>query len=195
VRFSETDVPNPQDAYAVSKWDAEQALKQVAADTGLEIVILRPPLVYGPGVKANFLRLLAALAKGIPLPLASVNNRRSFIYLDNLVHAIKTCMTHPNAAGQTYLVSDGEDVSIPDLIRRLAQALGRPARLWPFPPAALKAAAALMDKSAEASRLLDSLQADTSKIRNELGWNPPYSMSRGFDETAAWYLESLRAAP
>lgn len=131
--FSEEDVPEPQDPYAISKWEAEQVLHGVAEATGLEMVILRPPLVYGPGVKANFLHLLETVALGIPLPFANVNNRRSLIYLENLVDAVATCISSPKAAGQTYLVSDGEDVSTPELIRRVGSALERPARMFPFP--------------------------------------------------------------
>ncbi|HVS26956.1 MAG TPA: SDR family oxidoreductase [Burkholderiales bacterium] len=192
--FTEADTPAPQDAYAVSKWEAEQALKRVAAETGLEVVILRPPLVYGAGVKGNFLRLLQAVAKGIPLPLASVNNRKSLIFLGNLVDAILTCMTHPQAAGGTYLLSKSEDVSSPDLIVRIARALGRPARLWPLPPALLRIGAGLIGKSNEAVSLLDSLQVDTSKICQELGWKPRYPVTRGLEETARWFLSDPEVA-
>ena len=152
--FTEHDIPAPEDPYGVSKWEAEQMLRKVAGDTGLEIVILRPPLVYGPGVKANFLSLFKIVDRGIPLPLASINNHRSLIYLGNLVDAITTCINHPKAAVQTYLVSDGEAVSTPELIRRVAAALGRPARLFPFPPALMRFTGRLLGKSDAVERLL-----------------------------------------
>ena len=153
----------------------------------MEVVVLRAPLVYGPGVKANFLRLLEVVARGIPLPLANVNNRRSLIYLGNLVDAIVTCITHPGAAGQTYLVSDCEDVSTPELIRRIGVALNYPARLFPFPPSLIRFAGNLLGKSAAVERLLGSLTVDCKKIQNELGWKAPYSMTQGLKETAEWY--------
>ena len=185
--YRETDVPNPQDAYAVSKWEAEQGLHALAMETGMEVVILRPPLVYGPGVKANFLRLLRWVEKGVPLPLASVDNRRSMIYLGNLVDALRLCAQHPAAAGQTYLVSDGEDVSTAVLIRALAAAMGRPARLWPCPEAVLRGVAALAGKAAEADRLLGSLQIDSSTIRRDLGWAPPCTFRDGIQATVDSY--------
>ena len=187
--FSEKDVPEPQDPYAVSKWEAEQVLHEIAEATGLEVVILRPPLVYGPGVKANFLRLMRSVARGVPFPLANVNNRRSLIYIENLVDAVVTCITHPEAAGQTYLVSDGEEVSTPELIRRVGSALGRPARMFPFPTFLMRLTGRLLGKSAEIERLLGSLTVDTAKIRRELDWDPPYTMAQGLKETAKWYLK------
>src|SRR5712691_2369296 len=186
--FNETDPAHPRDAYAVSKWEAEQALKRVGDETKLEIVILRSPLVYGPGVKGNFLRLLQTIKSGIPLPLASVHNSRSLIFVENLVDAIMICATHPQAAGKTYLLRDNEDVSTAQLLKRLARAMHRPARLWPFPPAALRFVAQLLGMSAEAERLLDSLQVEDSKIRKELGWKPSFSVDEGFMETAKWFL-------
>jgi nucleoside-diphosphate-sugar epimerase len=190
--FSEADSPNPQDAYGISKWEAEQALARVASGTGLEVVILRPPLVYGPGVKGNFLSLLNALYRAVPLPLGSVKNRRSLIYLGNLVDAIALCVSHPQAAGQTFLVSDGEDLSTSELIRRVADALGRPARLLPLPPALLKLAGSVTGKSGGVARLTESLRVDNSKIRAELKWSPPYSMEEGLRETAAWFRATVR---
>jgi len=187
--YSELDTPNPRDAYAVSKWEAEQVLDQSVADKGLEVVIIRPPLVYGPGVKANLFRLISLVNRGIPLPLAGVNNLRSFIYVGNLVDAIETCVSHPEAAGQTYLVNDGTDVSTPELIRRIAKALGKTARLLPCPTNMMRMAAKLIGKSAEMERLLGSLTADTSKIRRQLGWQAPYTMDQGLRETAAWFLK------
>lgn len=136
----------PVGPYAMSKWEAEQGLLEIAAQTGMQVVILRPPLVYGPGVKANFLSLMRAVDRGLPLPLGVIENRRSLIYLGNLVHAIATCIEHPAAAGKTYLVSDGEDVSTPQLVRRIAAALQRPTRLFPVSPAWLQSAARLLGK-------------------------------------------------
>lgn len=188
--FTEKNAPNPQDPYGVSKWEAEQAMHCVAQETGLEVVIVRPPLVYGPGVGANFLRLLRFVRKGVPLPFGAINNQRSLVYVGNLVDAIITCLEHPTAASQTYLISDGEDVSTPELIRRIAHALGRPARLLPVPPALLRVAGRLTGKSAEVDRLLDSLVIDSSKIRRGLGWKPPFTMEQGLQETADWYLRT-----
>jgi len=178
-KFSESDVPNPQDPYGISKWEAEQALHRVAAKTGLEVVIVRPPLVYGANVKGNFAQMLKVLAGGVPLPLASVHNRRSLIYVGNLVDALILCAMHPAAAGQTYLVSDGEDVSTPDLLRQLSEAMDRPACLFHCPQALLKLAGRLTGKSDQIGRLLGSLQVDSSKIRRELDWAPPYTLQQG----------------
>ncbi len=178
-KFSERDVPEPRDPYGVSKWEAEQVLNRIAQETGLEVVILRPPLVYGEGVKGNFAQMMKALARGIPLPLASVDNRRSLIHVENLVDALILCATHPAAANQTYLVSDGEDISTPDLLRQLGAAMGHYARLFPCPPAILKLAGRLTGKSDQVERLLDSLRIDSGKIRRELGWKPPFTLLEG----------------
>ncbi len=188
--FSERDAPNPQDPYGVSKWEAEQALHRISQETGMEVVIIRPPLVYGPGVGANFLRLLRFVQKGVPLPFGAIKNQRSLIYVGNLADAIVTCLKHPAAGGQTYLVSDGEDVSTPGLIRHIAHALGRPVRLLPVPLAVLRFAGHITGKSPEVERLLDSLVIDSAKIRRELGWKPPFTMGEGFRETAGWYLRT-----
>jgi nucleoside-diphosphate-sugar epimerase len=185
--FTEQDPPYPQDPYGISKWEAEQALARVSSQTGLEIVVIRSPLVYGAGVGGNVLQLLHILRRGIPLPLASVHNRRSLIYLGNLVDALACCVKDVRAAGQTYLVSDGEDLSTPELIRRFAEALGLPARLWPVPLSMLRWIGSVAGKQAMIDRLLGSLQVDSSKIRKELDWYPPYSVGQGFSETAAWY--------
>ena len=184
--FDEASPVKPQDSYAISKWEAEQALTCVSTETGLEIVVLRCPLVYGPGVKGNFLRLLQVVDRGIPLPFALAKNRRSLIYLDNLTSAIATCLTHPAAAGKTYLVSDGEDVSTAELISRIAQALGKPSKLWPCPLGLIELAGMLTSKSDEIARLLGSLCIDSSKIRSELDWTPPYTLEQGLAETAQW---------
>ena len=186
--YAERDLPMPHDAYGTSKWGAEQALHRVAEETGLELVIVRPPVVYGAGVKGNFAQLLSVLACGIPLPLASIKNHRDLIYVGNLVDALIACATHPNAAGQTYMVSDGERVSTPDLIRNLANALGKSNLVFPFPISVMRFCAGLLGKSAALDRLTQSLQIDSSKIRKELGWQPPYTMQQGLKATADWYL-------
>lgn len=183
--YRETDMPVPEDAYAVSKWEAEQGLQQIAADTGLEVVILRPPLVYGPGVKANFLRLMQTVQKGWPLPLGSIRNRRSLLYLGNFVDAIRLCVEHPAAAGQTFLIDDGEPVSTPELIRAVACAMGRPVRLLAVPVGVLELMGALLGKRAAVARLTGSLHVDSSFIRSRLGWAPPYSMASGLAEMVA----------
>ncbi|HEY6093506.1 MAG TPA: SDR family oxidoreductase [Gallionellaceae bacterium] len=186
-RYDEYDVPAPQDPYGISKWEAEQALHRVAQETGLEMVIVRPPLVYGPGVKGNFAQMLRAVARGWPLPLASVVNQRDLLYLGNLVDALILCASHPAAAGQTYLLSDGEPVSTQELLRELASALQVPARLFPCPAALLRLLAGLSGKSAQLQRLLGSLQLDAGKIRADLGWKPPYTLQQGLRATAEHY--------
>lgn len=183
-KFSETDEPDPQDPYGISKWQAEQALHRIAQDTGLEIVIIRPPLVYGPEVKGNFAQMLKVLAREISLPLASVHNLRSLVYVENLVDALIVCATHPSAAGQTYLVCDGEDVSTPDLLRQLATGMGVPSHLFPCPPPLLRLAGKLTGKSQQMERLLGSLRIDSDKICRELGWHPPYTLAEGLRAVA-----------
>ncbi|OYW37356.1 MAG: NAD-dependent dehydratase [Hydrogenophilales bacterium 12-61-10] len=183
--YRETDVAAPEDAYAISKWEAEQGLRQVAADTGLEVVVLRPPLVYGPEVKANFQRLIHIVKRGWPLPLGLIRNRRSLLYLGNFVDAIRLCVEHPAAAGQTFLLDDGEPVSTPELIRAVARALGHPAHLLAVPVWMLEAAGTLLGKRAAVARLTGSLVVDGSAIRSRLGWTPPYSMEEGMAATVA----------
>jgi UDP-N-acetyl-alpha-D-quinovosamine dehydrogenase len=185
--FSENDEPDPQDPYAISKLQAEEVLQSIAKDTGLEVVIVRPPLVYGPGVKGNFFRLLTAIDKGIPLPLAGANNLRSLVYVGNLVDAMAACATHPAAAGQTYLVSDGEDVSTAMLVERISRLLGRNSRSFNFPPGLLRAAATVLGRTAQVNRLFDSLRVNDQKLRGQLGWTPPYTMEQGLGDTADWY--------
>ncbi len=186
---SEQDEPHPEDAYGVSKWEAEQALR-AAADSSMETVVLRLPLLYGPGVKGNFLSLLRAIDRGWPLPFAAVHNRRSLLYVGNLVDAIILCLDHPAAGGKTYLLADDDGISTPDLVRGIARALGKPARLFPFPPVLLKIAGAVAANSGAVSRLLGSLLVDSGKIRGELGWRPRCDMARGLEDTARWYLHS-----
>jgi len=185
--FTEADQPNPQDAYAISKWRAEQALQRVAQETGIEVVIVRPPLVYGLGVKGNFIKLLAVVDKGIPLPLASVRNKRSLIYLGNLVDALIACASHPAAAGKTYLVRDGDDVSMPDLVKQIAIGLGRPARLLPLPVRLLRGLGRLLDKQESVKRIAGSLRINDDLIRKELGWQPKFTLQQGLQATADWY--------
>lgn len=185
--YTEADPAAPSDAYARSKWAAEQGLWDIARETGLEVVVLRPPLVYGPGVGANFQRMLAWVARGWPLPFGRVDNRRSLLYVDNLVDAIRACLAHPAAAGKTYLISDGEEVSTPELIRRLAGALGRSAILLPLPPSWLTRAANLFGRGADLERLLGSLAMDSGAIRRDLDWRPPRTLDQGLAETCrAW---------
>ena len=183
--YRETDVPAPEDAYAISKWEAEQGLQRIARETGLEVVILRPPLVYGPGVKANFLRLMKTIQRGWPLPLGAIHNRRSLLYLGNFVDAIRLCVEHPAAAGQTFLLDDGQAVSTPELIRAVARAMGRPPRLLAVPVGVLAFVGALLGKRAAVTRLTGSLHVDGSAIRSRLGWTPPYSMEAGLAATVA----------
>ena len=189
--FTEDTPPHPEDAYGVSKWEAEQALCAVARDTNLETVILRPPLVYGPGVKGNFLRLMHWVARGVPLPLASIRNRRSLIYVDNLADALIAAATSPAASGKTYLVSDTEDVSTPGLIQSIAAALQVRPRLFPCPAALLMAGAAALRKREEMRRLTGSLQIDSSRIRSDLDWNPRFQLAEGLARTAQWYYSQF----
>ena len=183
--LTEQQAAAPQDAYGVSKMEAEQGLRQIAAQTGMELVIVRPPLVYGPGVRANFAALFRAVARGIPLPLACIDNRRSLVALDNLLDFIVTCIGHRAAADQTFLVSDGEDLSTPELVRRMARALDRPARLVPVPLWLLDAGARLLGKQDRLQRLSGTLQLDISKARDMLGWQPPVTVDEGLRRTLA----------
>jgi nucleoside-diphosphate-sugar epimerase len=183
--FTANDVPAPQDAYGISKHEAEQLLRQIADETGMEVVIIRSPLVYGTGVKANFAAMMIWLARGLPLPLVAVNqNRRSLVALDNLVDLIVTCLDHPAAAHQTFLVSDGEDLSTADLIRRTGVAMGRAARLFYMPTVFLKLAANLVNKPGIYQRLCGSLELDITKTRQLLGWVPPVSVNEGLRRAA-----------
>lgn len=186
--FTADDPPAPLDPYGVSKYEAENVLREVMKKTGMEVVIVRPPLVYGPGVKANFFKLLQLIDKRVPLPLGSVNNRRSMVSLTNLVSAITLCIEHPKAGGETFLVSDGEDLSTPELINKLASAMGRKALLLPIPPTLLKNMFSLAGKGAECKRLTDSLCVDSSKLHNILDWRPPATVDQGIQETVDWYL-------
>ena len=184
--YTEDDGPLPFDAYARSKLSAELGLKAIAADTDMRITTLRPPLVYGPGVGGNFRSLLRLVHGGVPLPLASVDNRRSMIFVDNLASAIVAALR--GDAGGTYLLSDGEDVSTPELIRRLAQRMGKRARLLPLPVRLLRATAEPLGRGPQLDRLTGTLRADSTRFREELGWEPPLSLDGGLRETVRWFL-------
>jgi len=181
--YTARNVTNPVDPYGISKQEAEEGLRKISAETGMEHVIIRPVLVYGPGVKANFAQLIKLVAKGIPLPLASTRNKRSLVALDNLLDLITTCIDHPNAANQTFLVSDGRDLSTAELIREISRCLNRKARLLPFPPSLLHIAATLAGKRAVADRLLDSLQVDISHTCETLDWRPPVGLEDALQKT------------
>ncbi|MGB7543610.1 MAG: NAD-dependent epimerase/dehydratase family protein, partial [Burkholderiales bacterium] len=185
--FGETDAPRPEDAYGRAKLEAERALHEIAAGSGMELAVLRPPLVYGPGVKANFLRLLRWVDSGWPLPFGAVRNRRSLIYTGNLADAIVRAVEHPQAAGATFLVSDADDVSTPELIGRLARALGRTPRLLSVPPRWLLLAGRLTGRADAIRRLTGNLAVDCSAIQTRLGWKPPFTMAHGLAETARWF--------
>ncbi len=185
--FSDSDVADPQDAYAVSKWQAEQALWQISRETGLEVVVLRPPLVYGPGVRGNFLRLLQLTDRRLPLPFAAIHNQRSLLYLGNFVDALLLCATHPAAPGRTWLLRDGEDISTPELLRLLALGLGKRSRMFPVPLMLLRGVAGIVGQRAAMERLTGSLRADDMPIRTELGWTPRFSLREGIMATAEWY--------
>jgi nucleoside-diphosphate-sugar epimerase len=187
VPFTEQDTPKPQDPYGVSKWEAEQALGRVSTQTGMEIVVIRSPLVYGPGVRGNFLQLLNILRRGIPLPLASIRNQRSLVYLGNLVDALARCIHDPRAAGRTYFVRDGEDLSTPELVRRLGATMGSNVCLWPCPTSLLYWMGQVAGRRGMIDRLVGSLQVNSSKIQTELDWHPPITVDAGLSETAAWF--------
>lgn len=183
--FSVTDRPAPEDAYGISKWEAEQVVAEVAGKTGLELVVVRPPLVYGQGAKGNFARLCNTVRRGVVLPFGAVDNRRSLVALDNLVDLLMRCVAHPAAAGQTFLLSDGEDLSTPDLIRRIADAIGTKARLLPVPPKVLRMAGRVTGRSVEIGRLLNSLQVDIGHTRQTLDWTPPVTVDKGLQRAVS----------
>ena len=187
--FRFTDAPQPIDDYAISKWEAEEALKAVAANTSLELVVVRPPLVYGPGCKGNLLRLLRLVHSGIPLPLGAAQNQRSFIGLNNLVDLLICCIDHPAAAGWTFLASDGEDFAIPQLIRFMAEGMNRSSRLLRMPLPLLQAGGSLLGKRRDIDRLFYSLQVNSEDTRAQLNWNPPVPVEEGVREMARWYAE------
>jgi UDP-glucose 4-epimerase len=183
--FTSSDMPHPEDPYGQSKWEAEEALLSLGKQTGMEIVIIRPPLVYGPGVKANFASMISWVRRGIPLPFGLVDNRRSLVFVGNLVDFILLCTDHPNAANRVFLVSDAADLSIGQLLRRLSAAMGQSARLLPVPTVLLEVAASILGFGAAAQRLLGSLQVDTTATTEITGWKPPYSVEEGLRLTVA----------
>jgi nucleoside-diphosphate-sugar epimerase len=189
--FCESDIPKPQEPYAISKFEAEVALRDLFSGPKAQLVIVRPPLVYGPNPPGNFRRLLNLAASGLPLPLGAIHNKRSFVGLDNLVDLIITCLDHPAAANQTFLVSDDEDISTTELLRRMGSALGKPARLLPVPVWMLEAGAALLGKRELSQRLCGNLQVDISKAKDLLGWSPPVSVDEGLRVTAERFLAGL----
>lgn len=191
--YTESDPVNPIGPYGESKSKAEHSIFRATNGSRLEPVILRPPLVYGPGVKANFLQLLKIANSGVPLPLAGIENRRSLIFVENLVDAIQTVLTHPQAAGGTYLVSDRKAVSTPELVRKIALACGRPLRLFYFSPSWLKRIGAICGQSEKIRRLTGSLVADTRKIQMELNWQPRFDLTAGLDATAHWFLSGRQS--
>lgn len=179
--------PNPQNSYANSKWNAELGLMNISLETAMEVVIIRPPLVYGPNVKANFLNLLKLINMGVPLPFASINNKRSLIFVGNLVSFIKCCVEHPKAANQKFLVSDGEDLSTPELISRLTRYFGKQPKLLPFPPIFLQIILFLLGRQAEAQSFFGSLTIDPQIAFKSLSWNPPFTIDEGLAETVKAY--------
>lgn len=183
--FTEEDQPNPVEPYAQSKWEAEQGLQQLATQTGMQVVIIRPPLVYGPKAPGNFGRLLHWVEKGLPLPLGAVHNQRSLVAIDNLVDLIVTCIDHPAAANQVFLAGDGQDLTTTQLLQGLAQAMGKPSRLIPMPAGLLMLGASILGKKALALRLLGSLQVDISKAKKLLGWQPPITLEQGLQKAAS----------
>ena len=187
--FTAASPVNPADAYAQSKWEAEQALQQVAAETGLDVIVVRPPLVYGPGVGANFQRLMALVRRGLPLPLGAIRNQRSMVALDNLVDLLLRCLKAPTVINEPVLVSDGYDLSTPALVRLIAAAMGRPARLLPVPETALRLAGRLTGRSAEIDRLCSSLRVDTRRTRELLEWCAPLSVEEGVRRAVADYMK------
>lgn len=187
--FCAADPPAPKNPYAVSKWEAEQGLLRLAAETGMEVVIIRPPLVYGPGAKANFRAMMRWLHSGIPLPLGAIHNKRSLVALDNLVDLIATCLKHPHAANQIFLAGDGEDLSTTELLKRMGEHLGKPARLLPVPQKIMETGLRWAGRGDLAQRLCGSLQVDISKARQVLGWNPPLRVEEGLRRAAQGFLQ------
>ncbi|PYC16864.1 NAD-dependent dehydratase [Pseudomonas jessenii] len=191
--FTADDPFAPTDPYGISKCEAEEALRQLSSSSPMEVVIVRPVLVYGPGVKANFLSMMRWLERGVPLPFGAIDNKRSLVGIDNLIDLIETCFSHPAAANQTFFASDGDDVSTTELLRRIGHALNKPARLMPFPVPLMRLGARLVGKEALAQRLFGSLQVDISKNGRLLGWVPPMSLDQGLSATVRAYLESQKS--
>ncbi|HSW61834.1 MAG TPA: NAD-dependent epimerase/dehydratase family protein [Dissulfurispiraceae bacterium] len=190
--FTEEMPLAPEDAYSRSKAEAESVLKRIGQASGMEIVIIRPPLVYGPGVKANFLQLLKFVHRGVPLPLGALHNARSLVYLDNLVDAVVTCIQHHSAANETFLVSDGKDLSTADLVRLTAKAMDVQVFLPPIPTKLLRLGGKLLGKGDMVGRIMDSLQIDSSFVQKKLGWRPPHTIEEGLQKTVQWFLEQQK---
>jgi UDP-N-acetyl-alpha-D-quinovosamine dehydrogenase len=188
--FTEQDIENPHNSYTVAKFNAEHALREIEGQTSMEVTIVRPPLVYGPYVKANFLKLLNLVHTGIPLPFEGIGNKRSFIALENLVDAICVCVDHENAGGKTFIVSDGNALSTEALIRKIAKAMGKPSRLFPVPDMLMKCVLGLSGRKRIYERLWGDLSVDSSKIQQDLDWIPPVSMDQAIENTVRWYLKS-----
>lgn len=186
--YRATDPPRPVDPYGISKHEAEVALHRIASDSGMKLVVIRPPLVYGPGVRGNFRSMLGWLNRGVPLPFGAIDNRRSMVAIDNLVDLIVTCLDDDAAVGKTFLVGDEEDLSTTELLRRCARALGRPARLIPVPAALVRAAARFAGRTDLAQRLCGSLQADVGATRSILGWRPATTTDQALARTAEHFL-------
>jgi nucleoside-diphosphate-sugar epimerase len=187
--FAPDDVPAPQDPYGISKMEAELALFALSQETGIEVVIIRPPLIYGPGVGANFMAMMRLVSYQFPLPFGALHNQRSMLALDNLLSFIATCIEHPKAAGQVFLVSDGQDISVTQLLRKLAYTLNVKARLVPLPAGLIQLIAKVLGRGSVAQRLCDNLQVDNAKTEALLAWKPPLSLDEGLELTADWYLK------
>ncbi len=193
--FCEKDVPAPYNSYTLSKFRAEQELETIAEQTGMEVVILRPPLVYGPGVKANFLKLLDLVHTGLPLPFAGINNARSFICLDNLMDIIEKCAVHANIGSRTFLVSDGNPISTPQLLTHISAAMGKKPRMFAFPPHLVRSVLTFLGKKGIYDRLWGDMSLDTGKIQKVLGWHPVISADAGILQTVDWYVNRKNATP
>jgi UDP-glucose 4-epimerase len=189
--FLADDTPNPQEPYAVSKFETEQQLLKLGQETGLEVVIIRPVLVYGPGVKGNFLRLMQLVNKGLPLPLGGIKNKRSLVSVTNLCSLITLCLNHEKAAGEVFLISDGQDLSTSELFKKIAAAMHKPSRLFFLPARSLYWLTRLLKRTAEYERLCGSLQVDISKNEQLLGWKPKQSVEEGIQMAVAWYRNKL----
>lgn len=188
VAYTPNDVPRPRDVYGQSKWLGENLLAEGVAGSNMEVVVVRPPLVYGPGVRANFLRLMRYVQRGLPLPLGAVDNRRSLVSIWNLCDLIENLLVHPRAPGRTWMVSDGRDLSTPDLVRLIGKAMNRRARLLPVPVSVLRSLGRLIGREAEVDRLCGSLRVDIGQTCSELGWSPAVSVDEALSRTVAWYL-------
>jgi nucleoside-diphosphate-sugar epimerase len=190
MAFTEKDEPRPCDPYAISKHEAEERLRNLALETSMEVVVIRPPLIYGPGVKANFLSLMKIVKAGFPLPLGRIDNKRSMVSLDNIVDIIITCLTHSKAGNQTFLISDGESLSVTQLLNRLASAMDLPSRLIPIPSPYLQFGLRIIGKQSIANRLLGSLQIDNTKIKTMLNWSPILNVDEGLRKTVKFFIEN-----